>query len=105
MATIDPEVRSSQLRQRYGEVRDHTEDLAAPLSPEDQMVQSMPDVSPTKWHRGHTTCGWKGVASYFDVVVDGERAAAAAWYYPDPKEAAMEIKDRISFWRGVEVGR
>ena len=55
MATIDPEVRSSQLRQRYGEVRDHTEDLAAPLSPEDQMVQSMPDVSPTKWHRGHTT--------------------------------------------------
>src|ERR1035441_10438116 len=55
MATIDPEVRSSELRQRYGEVRDHTEDLAAPLSPEDQMVQSMPDVSPTKWHRGHTT--------------------------------------------------
>ena len=53
----------------------------------------------------HTTCGWKGDASYFDVVVDGERAAAAAWYYPDPKEAAMEIKDRIAFWRGVEVGR
>jgi len=55
MATIDPEVRSSLLRQRYTDVREHTEDLAAPLSPEDQMVQSMPDVSPTKWHRGHTT--------------------------------------------------
>ena len=55
MATIEPEVRSTLLRQRYVDVREHTEDLAAPLTPEDQMVQSMPDVSPTKWHRGHTT--------------------------------------------------
>jgi ergothioneine biosynthesis protein EgtB len=55
MATTDPDVRSSLLRHRYAEVRDHTEDLAAPLTPEDQVVQSMPDVSPTKWHRGHTT--------------------------------------------------
>ncbi|MGH9046486.1 MAG: ergothioneine biosynthesis protein EgtB [Acidimicrobiales bacterium] len=55
MATVDPEVRTSELGRRFGEVREHTEKLAAPLSPEDQMVQSMPDVSPTKWHRGHTT--------------------------------------------------
>jgi uncharacterized protein (DUF427 family) len=52
----------------------------------------------------HTTCSWKGVASYRDVVVDGERLADAAWYYDDPKDAAKEIKDRVAFWRGVVVG-
>ena len=51
----------------------------------------------------HTTCPWKGLASYHHVVVDGQRATDAAWYYPDPKEAASEIKDRIAFWRGVVV--
>lgn len=52
----------------------------------------------------HTTvCPWKGTASYFDVVVDGERNANAAWYYPAPKDAAKEIKDHVAFWKGVEV--
>ena len=51
----------------------------------------------------HTMCGWKGVASYYDVVVDGKRNRDAAWFYPDPKPAAAEIKDRIAFWRGVRV--
>ncbi len=51
----------------------------------------------------HTTCPWKGEASYFDVVVDGNVNADAAWYYPDPKPAAAEIKDRVAFWRGVTV--
>ena len=51
----------------------------------------------------HTTCGWKGVASYYDVLVDGKRNRDAAWYYPDPLPAAAEIKDRIAFWRGVRV--
>jgi ergothioneine biosynthesis protein EgtB len=55
MAPSDPEARSSLLQARYWRVREHTEDLAEPLSPEDQTIQSMPDVSPTKWHRGHTT--------------------------------------------------
>lgn len=50
-----------------------------------------------------TTCPWKGEASYFDVVVDGERNAGAAWYYPNPKDAAAEIKDHVAFWNGVEV--
>jgi uncharacterized protein (DUF427 family) len=51
----------------------------------------------------HTTCPWKGVASYWHVVVDGKRNADAAWYYPDPKSAAAQIRDRIAFWRGVLV--
>ena len=52
----------------------------------------------------HTTCHWKGVASYHDVVVDGERNSAAAWHYPDPSPAASKLEGRIAFWKGVEVG-
>jgi uncharacterized protein (DUF427 family) len=51
----------------------------------------------------HTTCPWKGEASYFNVVVNGETNKDAAWYYPAPKPAAQEIKDRVAFWRGVKV--
>ena len=51
----------------------------------------------------HTTCPWKGEASYYTVVVEGERNENAAWYYPDPKDAAKAIKDHVAFWRGVEV--
>jgi uncharacterized protein (DUF427 family) len=51
----------------------------------------------------HTVCPWKGTASYFDVVVDGEVNKDAAWYYPEPKEAAAEIRGRVAFWRGVRV--
>jgi uncharacterized protein (DUF427 family) len=51
----------------------------------------------------HTTCSWKGLASYKTVVVDGERNADAAWFYPEPFEAAAMVTDRVAFWRGVEV--
>ena len=51
-----------------------------------------------------TVCGWKGTANYFDVVVDGQVNRDAAWYYADPKPAAAEIRGRIAFWKGVEVG-
>ncbi len=51
----------------------------------------------------HTTCGWKGVASYYHVVVDGKRNENAAWFYPDPKPAASNIKGAVAFWRGVTV--
>jgi uncharacterized protein (DUF427 family) len=51
----------------------------------------------------HTTCPWKGVASYHDVVVGDAVNKDAAWFYPDPKTAAASIRDRIAFWRGVQV--
>ena len=51
----------------------------------------------------HSHCPWKGDASYKTVVVDGRRNADAAWFYPDPKPAAAEIKDRFAFWKGVTV--
>lgn len=51
----------------------------------------------------HTTCPWKGVASYYDVVVNGDVNRDAAWYYPEPKDAAKEIAGRVAFWRGVAV--
>lgn len=52
----------------------------------------------------HTSlCSWKGTASYYDVTVDGERNPNAAWFYPDPKPAAAEIRGRVAFWKGVEV--
>lgn len=50
-----------------------------------------------------TVCGWKGEAHYFDVVVDGQVNASAAWFYPDPRPAAAEIKGRVAFWKGVRV--
>ena len=51
----------------------------------------------------HTVCPWKGTASYYDVVVGDEVNKDAAWFYPEPKQAAREIKDRVAFWRGVRV--
>jgi uncharacterized protein (DUF427 family) len=51
----------------------------------------------------HTTCPWKGEASYYDVIVEGEVNKDAAWYYAQPKEAAKQIKDHIAFWKGVGV--
>lgn len=51
----------------------------------------------------HTTCPWKGEASYYNVVVNGEVNKDAAWYYPQPKPAAAAIKDHVAFWRGVKI--
>ncbi len=51
----------------------------------------------------HTTCHWKGVASYYDVVVGDKVNQDAAWYYPDPSRGAEVVRDRIAFWRGVRV--
>ena len=51
----------------------------------------------------HTVCGWKGTASYYDVVVDGQVNKDAAWYYPQTKPAAANIRSYIAFWHGVKV--
>jgi uncharacterized protein (DUF427 family) len=50
-----------------------------------------------------SVCPWKGTARYYTVTADGAENLDAAWYYPDPKPAAREIKDRVAFWKGVKV--
>ncbi len=51
----------------------------------------------------HTTCPWKGVASYYTLDVDGKKNEDAVWYYPQPKPEAEMVTNRVAFWRGVEV--
>jgi uncharacterized protein (DUF427 family) len=51
----------------------------------------------------HTACVWKGTASYYDVLADGDVNRDAAWYYPQPKDAAKRIAGYVAFWRGVTV--
>lgn len=50
-----------------------------------------------------STCPWKGTASYYDVTVDGQVNKDAAWYYPQPRPAAPQVRDHVAFWRGVQV--
>ncbi|HIK20853.1 MAG TPA: DUF427 domain-containing protein [Synechococcus sp. M44_DOE_062] len=51
----------------------------------------------------HTICPWKGEASYYTLVVNGQENKDAAWYYPDPKPAAANIRGYVAFWKGVKV--
>lgn len=51
----------------------------------------------------HTTCPWKGRASYYDIVVDGKKNHGGAWYYPNASPAAKKIENYVAFWRGVRV--
>lgn len=62
-------------------------------------------VDPSLLSESSTTsvCPWKGTASYYSLVVDGQENADAAWYYPQPKDAAKELAGRVAFWRGVDV--
>jgi uncharacterized protein (DUF427 family) len=50
-----------------------------------------------------SVCPWKGTASYYTLDVDGETNPDAAWYYPEPKDAAAQIKGHVAFWKGVQV--
>lgn len=65
--------------------------------PRDSVTATLIDSSTT------TICPWKGTASYFSVQVNGDINTDAAWYYPHPKDAAAQIKDRVAFWKGVSV--
>ena len=51
----------------------------------------------------HTTCHWKGLASYYDIAVDDKVNSDAAWYYPEPSKEAERVRDRVAFWHGVKV--
>ena len=66
-----------------------------------------PDAVKKEYFRSsdtHSTCPWKGLASYYHVQVGDKVNKDAAWYYPEPKEAANSIKSHVAFWRGVKVG-
>ncbi|MDQ2663766.1 MAG: DUF427 domain-containing protein [Candidatus Eremiobacteraeota bacterium] len=67
--------------------------------PPESLDRSVLEASDT-----HSVCPWKGTASYYTLTVDGKKNADAAWFYPQPKEAAVQIKDHVAFWRGVEIG-
>lgn len=66
--------------------------------PPDSIKQEFFQASPT-----HTSCPWKGQASYYTVVVDGQENPDAAWYYPETKERANNIQGYVAFWKGVKV--
>ena len=53
----------------------------------------------------HSVCPWKGTAGYYHVVVGGKRNENAAWFYSQPKDAAVNIKDHVAFWKGITVER
>ena len=65
-----------------------------------------PDAIKTEYFRPsdqRTTCPWKGLASYYSLEVNGKSNPNAAWYYPEPKPAAKQIKGYVAFWKGVKV--
>jgi uncharacterized protein (DUF427 family) len=66
--------------------------------PADAVDQSLLRASDT-----HSVCPWKGTASYWTLEVDGATNTDAAWFYPEPKDAAAQIRDRVAFWKGVTV--
>src|SRR5271155_4701687 len=76
----------------YGVVEGHV------YFPEETVKREFLRPSPTT-----SSCPWKGQARYYTLLVDGQENPDAAWYYPDPKPAARNIKGHIAFWRGVEI--
>lgn len=84
--------------------------IAQALAGEVQLVEGNVYFPPGNVERGlliasdtHTVCPWKGVANYYDVVVDGKTNKDAAWTYPETKDAAKHVKGYVAFWKGVSV--
>jgi len=94
----DDDGQSDMERRGAGRVRRHRRRRRQSLLPAAVGATRLLETSASTTH-----CPWKGEAHYYSVVVNGERNANAAWYYPEPKPAAKQIKDRIAFWRGVQV--
>ena len=85
-------------------------DVILAESDETQVVEGNHYFPPASLNRDHfkdstrqTVCPWKGTASYYDVEVNGEVNRNAAWYYPNPSEAASHIRNHVAFWNGVKV--
>lgn len=85
-------------------------DVLIAESDETIMVEGNHYFPPTSVNREYfsdnsrqTACPWKGLASYYDIAVDGKTLSAAGWYYPDPKEKASQIKDYVAFYPVVSV--
>jgi uncharacterized protein (DUF427 family) len=79
-------------------------------SPDTVVVEGNHYFPPESLHREHVTfsnhhtmCAWKGQASYYSLLVNGEMNTDAAWYYPNPKPEAENIKDHVAFWKGVKI--
>src|SRR5262249_57597531 len=75
-----------------------------------EVVEGNHSFPPTSIHRQyfqesdtHTVCGWKGTASYYTIVVNGQENKDAAWYYPEPLPAAKNIAGFVAFWKGVQI--
>jgi uncharacterized protein (DUF427 family) len=66
--------------------------------PENSVKKEFLKPSPT-----NTVCAWKGTAKYYTIEVNGAANRDGAWYYPNPSDAAKDIKDRIAFWKGVKI--
>jgi uncharacterized protein (DUF427 family) len=84
-------------RDRLGRQRPHDHHRRQPL------LSARGRLHRVSGREQQATCPWKGEASYCDVIVGGDRNEATAWYYPEPSDAAAEIRDHVAFWNGIET--
>ncbi|MBW8060237.1 MAG: DUF427 domain-containing protein [Solirubrobacterales bacterium] len=102
--------RGAESRGRNGRVQAHWNGTVIAESDQTFLVEGNHYFPPESVKReylepsaDHTTCFWKGRASYYDVVVDGERNPGGAWFYPESSPESAHIKNHVAFWRGIRV--